>query len=397
MEHVLGEEALAGARLPFDQHRQRASGQDRDLAAQLGHCRRATPEDRPFLRRVLQRQGARDLGRQRPRVDHLVLAEVHQRVLRPFDARVGGGEQHHRQGGIVLAQLIEDVEALGAADRLQIEAVLVPGQELGLREREVEVEDHQVGERLLLPQRLRRLVGVVGALEGAALVPFFADLARMPPPAARDVIELREVPVAHLDRLVAVVDHQQPGHHLSIERARSEKASSSASTAESGAGQGKSKALTASCSAAANASQASAGQGAPALILSNNAWALMGTPSASLSCINPRRRASTSRSPESRRSLAGQTARFTRSCRTALNHACTSPFYRSKTREPESEQLLQINRQARQARRGLGGCDHLASRGARSCSDGWVRTNPTQKNDSSSLRFRLGVLGVLGG
>src|SRR5436189_263131 len=83
---------------------------------------------------------------------------------------------------------------------------LDPAQVLGLRERAVEVEGHHVGERRLLPQRLRRLIGVVGALEGAALVPFFADLARMPPPAARDVIELREVPVAHLDRLVAVVD-----------------------------------------------------------------------------------------------------------------------------------------------------------------------------------------------
>jgi len=210
--------------------------------------------------------------------------------------------------------------------------------------------DDQIRQRSLARERLGRLEVVVRALERAALVALFADLARVRAPAAGDVVELREVPVAHLDRLVAVVDHQQPGHHLSMERARSEKASSSASTAESGAGQGKSKALTATCSAAANASQASAEQGAPARIRTNNASAVIGAPSASLSCISPRRSASTSRSPESRRSLAGQTARFTRSCRNALNHECTSPFYRSKTREPESERPLQINRQARQAR-----------------------------------------------
>ncbi len=82
VDHVLGQEALAGAGLPLDQQRQRRADQRLDLAPQLGHGRRAPPEDRPLLRAVRQRQRARDLGRQAAAVDHLVLAQVDERIGR---------------------------------------------------------------------------------------------------------------------------------------------------------------------------------------------------------------------------------------------------------------------------------------------------------------------------
>ena len=56
------------------------------------------------------------------------------------------------------------------------------------------------------------LAVVVGALEGAAAVALLADLAGDVAAAAGDVVEAGEVPVAHLDGAVAVIDDQEARH-----------------------------------------------------------------------------------------------------------------------------------------------------------------------------------------
>src|SRR5207253_11093222 len=134
----------------------------------------------------------------------------------------------------------------------------------------------------LAAQGLRRFLVVVRTLQRTALVALFAHLAGMGAAAAGDVVELRQVPVAHLDGLVAVVDDEKSRHgHSGRERASCWKASSSARTACSGLGQGSCNPSTAPCKAPAKASQAAAGQGDPTRIRANSASAVTGMPSAS--------------------------------------------------------------------------------------------------------------------
>src|SRR4051812_38066472 len=63
----------------------------------------------------------------------------------------------HRQLGVVAPEPLEDVEALLAARVLELERALVLRQEPLRGEREVEIEHHQVGQRLGLGERIRRL------------------------------------------------------------------------------------------------------------------------------------------------------------------------------------------------------------------------------------------------
>ena len=118
----------------------------------------------------------------------------------------------------LVAQPLEDEQALGAPQlldragaglRLGGQVGLVLGQQPLFRAGEVQVEDHQVGQGLAPAQHLHRLAVVVGALQRAAAVALFAYLAGDAAVAAGDVVELREVAVAHLHRLVAVIDDEQ--------------------------------------------------------------------------------------------------------------------------------------------------------------------------------------------
>ena len=225
MDHVLGQEALAGPRLPFDQQRQRRARQRLDLSPQLGHRRRAAPEDRPLLRAVRQGERARDLGGQAAAVDHLVLAQVDERIGRPLGAEVGagGGQHDHRQRRVGGAQPLEDQQPLPPPQLLERRAPrlglsgqrgLVLGEQPLLGQREVEIEHDQIGQRRLPPERLGRLGVVVRAAERAAARPLLADLAGDAAVAAGDGLELRHLAVNHLHRLIAIVDHQKARHLL---------------------------------------------------------------------------------------------------------------------------------------------------------------------------------------
>ncbi len=233
MDHVLGQEALSRAGLPLDQQRQRRAGQHLQLAAQLGHAGRPPPEHRPLLRRVRQRQRARDLGRQAAAVDHLVLAQVQQRIGRPLGAQVraGGGQHDHRQRRVLRAQALEDQQPLAAAQRLQRgparlgvgrQSGFVLGQQALFGQREVQVQDHQVGQRGHAGQHLGRLGEVVRAAQRATARSLVTHLAGNAPIAAGHRLQVRELAVDHLDGLVAVIDHQQAWHQRrrSIQRSR---------------------------------------------------------------------------------------------------------------------------------------------------------------------------------
>ena len=223
VDHLLGEEALARPGLPLDQHRQRRAGQHLELPPQLGHRRIAPPEDRPLLDAVVQRQRARDLGREAAAVDHLVLAQVDQRIGGAIGAQLGvGGRQHDdRERRVARAQPLEDEQPLPAPQpldrrpprlRLGRQARLVLGQEALLGQREVQIEDDQIGQRRQARQRLRRLGEVVRAAQRAAARPLLAHLAGDAPVAARDRVELGELAMHHVDGLVAIVDDEQARH-----------------------------------------------------------------------------------------------------------------------------------------------------------------------------------------
>src|SRR5207244_49696 len=111
---------------------------------------------------------------------------------------------------------LQDVKALLAAQLLQrappLVLRLVLGEEPLLRQREVQVEDHEVRQLRLAGQRLRGLAVVVRALERAAAIALLANLAGDAAPAPGDGLELRQVAVDHFHRLVAIVDDEQPGH-----------------------------------------------------------------------------------------------------------------------------------------------------------------------------------------
>ncbi len=219
MDDLLGEEALAGPCFALDQQGQRRAGQRVELAAQLGHRGGASPEDAPFLSGVVNGERARDLGGQAPAVDHLVLAQIDQRIGGPLRAQVRpGGRQHDdRKRRIAGAQLLQNQQTLLAAQtvecrlpRLRVigQRRLVFGQQLLLRQREVQVEDHQVGQRREAGQRLRRLAVVVRAAQRAAALALLADLTGDALIAARDGVELRKLAMDHLHGLIAIIDDE---------------------------------------------------------------------------------------------------------------------------------------------------------------------------------------------
>ncbi len=84
VDHVLGQEALAGAGLALDQHRQRRAREHLQLAAQLRHRRRASPEDAPFA--FLRRGGAAP-ARARSRRPGCGCRRSRSRTGRPADRR----------------------------------------------------------------------------------------------------------------------------------------------------------------------------------------------------------------------------------------------------------------------------------------------------------------------
>jgi hypothetical protein len=223
MDDVLGEEALARARLPLDEHRQRRARQHAHRPPQIGHGVAAPPEHGPLLEILVRREGVGDLRGQAAAVHHLVGAEVDQRIRGPLGAELGrrGGEHHHRQLRVVHAQLLQNQQPLpppqrldGLAPRrcLHGEIFLVFRQEPLLGEGKMQIEDHQIRQGRAARQHLGRFRVVVRALERAAALPLLAHLAGDAPIAAGEVVELRQLPVAHLHRLIAIVYDQKPSH-----------------------------------------------------------------------------------------------------------------------------------------------------------------------------------------
>jgi len=327
MNDLLGEKALARSRLALDQQRKRRARQRVELAAQLGHRRRLSPEDPAFLARMVDGERTRDLRGEAAAVDHFVLAEVDEGIGGPLGAQVRSrGRQHHdRELRIVRAQLLQDQQALPAPETIQRglaglrvlgQRRLVFGQQLLLGQGEVQVEHDEIGQGVEPPQRLRRLAVVVGAAQRTAALALFADLTRNISIAAGDRVELGKLPLDHVDRLVTVVDDEEAGHYAfpSKDRASAANASSRAMTPCTSPASAAAAALATAASNGARLAPA----GASAASAVHNAAAVIGCPSSSIRSGTSSPAAGAP--PMSRRSRAGQTRRLTRSWRTRASH-----------------------------------------------------------------------------